>query len=101
MAGRAAYPNEHINSASGGVAAYVAVKRLSPVAKLEHLPQHRDALPRGSLMEDVQHGAHGIRIGVVAIVINQNPPGAEALSAHFPGREFAHRRGEAGHVNPI
>ena len=47
VAGRAAYPNEHINTALRDIVADVAVKRLSPVAEFEHLPQNCDTLPRG------------------------------------------------------
>ena len=45
VAGRAAYPNEHINTALRNILPDVTVKRLSPVAEFEHLPQNRDSLP--------------------------------------------------------
>ena len=46
VTGRAAYSNEHINPLLRGVSSDVAMQRLGPAAKFEHLPQNRDAPPR-------------------------------------------------------
>ena len=70
--GSAAYSNEHIDPLLRGVSANVAMQRLSPAAEFEHLPQNRDPAPRRRVAQHVEHGAHRVRIGVVAIVINQN-----------------------------
>ena len=72
MTGRAANSNEHIQTAHRGVVAYVAMQGLGPAAEFEHLPQNRDAPPRRSIAQHLQHGPHRIWIGVIAIVINQN-----------------------------
>ena len=81
--GGAAYSDEHVDPLLGGVSPYVAMQRLSPAAKFEHLPQHRDPAPGRRVPQHVQHGANRIRIGVVAIVINQDPAVIETFSTHF------------------
>src|SRR5215472_16474052 len=88
VTGRAAYPNEHIYSAFRHVVAYVAVKRLSPTAKLKHLPQNGDSPVSRRIAEHIQHGSHCIRVRVVTIVIHQNAPVMEAFSTHFSNRYF-------------
>ena len=81
--GRAAYSDEHINPLLRGVSAYVAMQGLGPAAKFEHLPQNRDPPPRRRVPQHVQHGPHRIRIGVVAIVINQNAAVVETAPRAF------------------
>src|ERR1700683_2365081 len=83
------------------------MKRLGPAAEFEHLPQHRDALLRRSLAEDIQHGAHGVGIGGVAIVIYQNALLMKTLAAHSSGSKIPDSFGQplrrdaaySGHCN--
>jgi hypothetical protein len=66
------------------------MQRLSPAAKFEHLPQHRDPPPGRRVPQHVQHGPDRIRIGVVAIVKNQNSAVIATFTAHFSRLKIFH-----------
>src|SRR5438046_9413088 len=59
------------------------MKRLSPAAEFEHLPQNRDPAPSRRIPQHAEHGASRVWIGVVAIVKHKNSLVAEALAAHL------------------
>ncbi len=88
---RAAYSNEHIKTLLRGVSPDVAMQRLSPAAEFEHLPQNRDSAPRGRVSQHVDHRARRVRVGVVAIVKDQNSFVIKAFAAHFSGPKVRDR----------
>ena len=70
-----------------------AVKALGFPAKFEHFAQHGNSAPRGRTPEQLHHGAHRLRICVIAIVDNRDAGALKAFATHLPQRERSHRIG--------
>src|SRR3954453_9918296 len=78
--------DQDVDGGRGRVRADLPVRLLGFRAELEHVPEHGDAPPRGRLRgEIVERGAHGQRVGVVAVVDDGDPRGeVDTLAAEGP-----------------
>jgi len=74
---------------------------LGPTAQLEHLAQYGDSPLGGRIAQHVDHGAHRVRIRVVAIVQDEHAITEDPLATHRAGRESLHHRRELVRANPI
>ena len=81
--------DQQIHARLRGVGADLAVALALSRAELEHVAEHGDAAPRGSLPgEVIQGGAHRDWVGVVAVVDDERP--ARQLDACAPQRGEDH-----------
>src|SRR4051812_33650355 len=67
-AGRLANADQQVDALSTGAGADLAVVALCAGAELGHLPQHGDPPPFAQRGEVAQRGAHRDRVGVVAVI---------------------------------
>ena len=98
VAGRHADPDQQVDAGGAGVLADLAVVAGGAGAELAHLAQHRDRARRPEGGEVVERRAHRDRVGVVAVVHEDDPVAElEALAAEA-GEAYV--RGAVGHLAP-
>ncbi len=98
--------DEHVDAALGGVRADLRVEARLVGPELEHVAEHRHAPGGCGRGEIVEGGAHRHRVGVVAVVDDEHPPGqldalaAQRAQAHVQASRGLHadgaRRGQRG-----